>query len=511
VTLISEPNNGDKDVPNDLPSIRTEPKCYPALRIALLTMTALTAVPVAAHAQFFWQNQMYDRPEYDAPPAVAPQASPPRHRPKKVSAGKNNLVAVKEATKPDGPVVIAISIDNQQMKIYDSNGLFAQTPVSTGMRGHSTPMGVFSVLGKEKYHRSNIYSGAPMPYMQRITWSGVAMHAGVLPGYPASHGCIRMPMNFAIRMYGWTRNGARVVIAPGDLSPVDFSHPLLFTRKPEPAQESAVPASVTTAQQSAPVSTPKSDKAAVVGSAAADPAVGAANIAAPSNSNAPVRTADASGSIPDLQPAKGDETKVSKDQTRQADAPSQQTADAKPADPVAPAADAKPSDAKASDAKPFDAKATSDAPAAKAEAPPKKRTGHIAVFISRKEGKIFVRQNFDPLFEAPVTIADGGPLGTHVFTMRADKADPKTYRWSVVTMPARNRADAATSRKKNPDVTSASIASSSPSDALDRITIPNDAMQKIAAVMVPGDSLVVSDLGLGGETGEGTDFIVQLR
>ena len=80
-------------------------------------------------------------------------------------------------------------------------------------------------------HQSNIYSGAPMPYMQRITWSGVAMHAGVLPGYPASHGCIRMPMNFAVKMWGWTRMGARVVITPGELSPESFSHPLLATQK----------------------------------------------------------------------------------------------------------------------------------------------------------------------------------------------------------------------------------------------------------------------------------------
>ena len=73
-------------------------------------------------------------------------------------------------------------------------------------------------------HHSNIYSGAPMPYMQRITWSGVAIHAGVLPGYPASHGCIRMPMAFAVKMWNWTRMGARVVITPGEMTPASFSH-----------------------------------------------------------------------------------------------------------------------------------------------------------------------------------------------------------------------------------------------------------------------------------------------
>ena len=105
------------------------------------------------------------------------------------------------------------------------------------MKGHPTPMGVFSVIQKHKLHHSNIYSGAPMPFMQRITWSGVAMHAGVLPGYPASHGCIRMPMAFAVKMWNWTKMGARVVVTPGEITPASFSHPLLATQKvvPQPA------------------------------------------------------------------------------------------------------------------------------------------------------------------------------------------------------------------------------------------------------------------------------------
>ena len=105
------------------------------------------------------------------------------------------------------------------------------------MKGHSTPMGVFSIIQKHKFHHSNIYSGAPMPYMQRITWSGVAMHAGVLPGYPASHGCIRMPMAFAMKMWNWTRMGARVIVTPGEMTPANFSHPLLVAQKvvPQPA------------------------------------------------------------------------------------------------------------------------------------------------------------------------------------------------------------------------------------------------------------------------------------
>src|SRR5262249_39401560 len=98
-----------------------------------------------------------------------------------------------------------------------------------------------SIIQKHRMHHSNIYSGAPMPYMQRITWSGVAMHQGVLPGYPASHGCIRMPEAFAVKMWNWTKMGARVLVTPGEMTPAPFSHPLLVTQKvaPQPIAEEA--------------------------------------------------------------------------------------------------------------------------------------------------------------------------------------------------------------------------------------------------------------------------------
>jgi hypothetical protein len=186
---------------------------------------------------------------------------------------------------------------------------------------------------------------------------------------------------------------------------------------------------------------------------------------------APIRTADASGTVPLTTSG------------------------------IAPEPD------KANEAKP-------EAAAPATDAKPVKRTGHIAAYISRKEGKIFVRQNFAPLFEAPVTIADGGPLGTHIFTVRAAGNDPKTFQWSVVSLPPRQPAAPAQARKHQRgerERATVEVALPSPSAALDRITIPDDAMQKIAEAAMPGDSLIVSDLGLGGETGLGTDFIVPLR
>ena len=204
-------------------------------RIAVLTAAGAIGFAARADAADFWSD--YD-PAFSQAMPIMPQRARKAHRP----SAKTKAPAW-QAAKPQGPLIIAISISKQIMKIYDANGLFAETPISTGMRGHSTPMGAFSVIQKQKLHHSNIYSGAPMPYMQRITWSGIAIHAGVLPGYPASHGCIRMPTAFAIKMYGWTRMGARVVVTPGEITPASFSHPLLVTRKldPQPVAADAPP------------------------------------------------------------------------------------------------------------------------------------------------------------------------------------------------------------------------------------------------------------------------------
>ena len=208
-------------------------------RIAVLTAAGAIGVASQAEATIYWPDSdlgfSQPAPEIVSPPR---QKRTVRHHSEGRSqkAQKEIEAQGKQAAKPHGPLVIAISINKQNMKIYDANGFFAETPISTGMRGHPTPMGVFSVIAKEKLHHSNIYSGAPMPYMQRITWSGIAIHAGVLPGYPASHGCIRMPMAFAVKMYGWTRMGARVVVTPDEMVPTSFSHPLLVAQKivPQP-------------------------------------------------------------------------------------------------------------------------------------------------------------------------------------------------------------------------------------------------------------------------------------
>ena len=144
------------------------------------------------------------------------------------------------------------------------------------------------------------------------------------------------------------------------------------------------------------------------------------------------------------------------------------------------------------------------------------KPGPIAVFISRKEGKLFVRKGFAPVFDVPVTIAQPEqPLGTHVYTALAVNEDNATLRWTVVTVPNNTAAAAKkpqAGKKGEPVVAGApTLPPSTAAGALDRITIPEEALDRIAELMSPGASLVISDQGLGGETGNGTDFIVLTR
>jgi hypothetical protein len=126
-----------------------------------------------------------------------------------------------------------VSIKTQQVTFYDADGWILRAPVSTGTTGRETPAGVFAVVEKDKDHRSTLYDDAEMPNMQRITWNGIALHGGPLPGYAASHGCVRMPFGFAEKLFDKTRIGMRVIISPNDAAPVEFSHKALFVPNAE--------------------------------------------------------------------------------------------------------------------------------------------------------------------------------------------------------------------------------------------------------------------------------------
>src|ERR1700723_407440 len=129
------------------------------------------------------------------------------------------------------PIMAIVSIKSQQETFYDADGWILRAPVSTGTTGRETPAGVFAVLEKNKEHHSSLYDDASMPNMLRITWNGIALHGGPLPGYAASHGCVRMPFDFAAKVFDKAPMGMRVIISPIDAEPVAFSDPSLFVPK----------------------------------------------------------------------------------------------------------------------------------------------------------------------------------------------------------------------------------------------------------------------------------------
>ncbi len=445
---------------------------------------------------------------------------------KDAKSASNKTPAKPVPKEPTGPLIIAVSIGSQRVNVYDNGSPIASAPISSGMKGHLTPMGVFSVIQKDRYHHSNLYSNAPMPYMQRITWSGVALHAGVLPGYPASHGCIRMPESFALRMWGMTHIGARVVVTRNDVAPYEINHPRLValsTRPadPEPAAPPA-PAPVASPSAAAPAaapvvaSTPVTPNAAKPGSGTTTLSTVSASTVSASTSGAgavariPAQPLiDGSGNplagvakvepvslrsaaIPPLVPAP---------RVAPAPAPSEQSADLRPtlamfaANEPVPIPSAKPTDAGV-------------------------RAGAISLFVSRKTGKLYVRKGFEPMFDTPVTIARPEvPFGTHVFTAGRPTDGAPGLRWLAVSIPNERASDAEVSarpksrgaREERPAAPSSDGLRRSASEALDRIDLPPDVLARITPYMAAGASLLISDQGLGEETGKETDFIVVTR
>ena len=426
---------------------------------------------------------------------------------------------------PKGPLQLIVNISTQKVTLYSNGVRVAQGPVSTGVPGHPTPRGVFSIIEKDRYHHSNIYSGAPMPFMQRITWSGVAIHEGVLPGHPASHGCIRTSHDFAQKLWPITKLGVRFIVTRHDVEPADFEHPKLFAPKQKPAdriaqnESGAVGTFALIKLAQAPAQS-QSDAAGLPGgkSDTSESAAEAIEQAKPaedvkrSQDDTTVEIRDerlnTTGTIEAPQPVST--PSIPTELRKSVDVPAEQTAEVAPAAaaPLAPAADeiAKPAPT-VDPAKPM-------APWRKSADQPVKRVGQVAVFVSRKEKKIFVRQGMVPMFEMPIAIeAPDTPLGTHVFTALG-MTDDGAMRWNVMTIPTDGSILESEGRRRfrePPKIIYSSKPPSTAAQALNRIQFPQEALDRISELLTPGSSLVISDEGLGRETGRGTEFIVLLR
>jgi hypothetical protein len=294
------------------------------------------------------------------------------------------------------------------------------------------------------------------------------MHQGVVPNHPASHGCIRLPPDFARRLWGITRVGARVIIAQDDVALTEISSKRLFTALPQAVAQANEPAKVriaTTAVTDAPLK--GSIDASMREEARIEEAIDRMVQAGAAEFDAPVATA--AGPVADAPPRLFE--------------------------------------------KPAMAEAAKD---------PMLRPGPISVYISRKLAKLFVRKGFTEVFEAPVTIArPDEPIGTYVFTA-LEGHDDGTMRWNVASLSTERvvksgkyqmtytpRGEKLRKELVAPEYEV--LSARDPEGALDRISIPEDALARISALMTPGASLIISDLGMSHETGKGTDFIVLTR
>ena len=389
------------------------------------------------------------------------------HEPKAADRGSKEPVS----DIPKGPQQIFISINQQKLHFYSNGVHVADTSIATGVAAHPTPFGVFSIIQKQVFHRSNIYSNAPMPFMQRITWSGVAMHEGKDIGHPASHGCIRMPHDFAVRLYHLTKLNTRVIIARAELRPVEFADSHLFVHKEKPPE----------------IAAPVANEIEPVVAKPAELAVHTNTLTPPVQSDVvtPQAAAPAIKSSPKAESA----------------VPG---ADAGAAGAAAPPASPRPADlAKGASAK----------------------KNPISIFVSRKRQRLYIRQDFEPLFDVPVTIAEPeSPLGTHVFTaLEFTGSEHTILRWNVVSLPGeppkrvryveerRDRHGRVRLREIEEERASDTRPPQSPAQVLARIEISPEVSEAIAQMIGPGSALIVSDQGLGDETGEGTDFDVVTR
>ncbi len=502
---------------------------------------------------------------------------------------------------PKGPLTVIVSTDRQRVSVWSADGKVVEAPVSTGRTGYETPHGIFSVLGKETMHYSNLYDDAPMPFMQRLTWSGVALHAGNLPGYPASHGCVRLNHGFSQKLFGLTSVGTRVLVVDEDVTPQPISHPRLFTPLPsgpivtgraEPAEPGfVVPSrlggpvaettvgimeqtSATTTVASTSDAVPParrsrdviaSERAAALASAAANAKVAEARVKelAPAAKTAAVaafeamkalrvahiardrlagdvkrvedRIAAAKAELRGLERLRertGNDAAIEKAALREAaieerlaslsdELAAAQAAVAAHAATLAEATqrsqqlEREKAGAAGALKGALEAQAVSKTRVEQLTREQANRNKPITVLISRKTGKLSVRQGFEDIFETAVEIANrDAPLGTHLYTASAKPGSSDELRWHVVTLqggreaPLRSRKSR---RAVHVEATAVALEPTTALRALDRINIPAEAQEKVAELVKPGSSLIITDNGPSRETGKGTDFIVLTR
>lgn len=359
---------------------------------------------------------------------------------------------------------VIVSRDLQRMKVYRGGKVIAESKVSSGKRGHTTPTGIFTILQKNRRHYSNLYNNAPMPNMQRLTWSGYALHgSGHVPNYPASHGCVRLPKGFASKLFKMTRYGGHVVISGGEVAPQPLWHSFLPIRQVEEKQiVAAIESDTVTDVPTTPVKEPKSELPLRI------------FITRNGIENLVLETQKL---LNELGWNAGDEDGFMGQNTRAA-------------------------------IKRFQLISGLDQTGAVS----KELLQRLYTVTGRGEiptGKLYVRQKQRPLFEAPIVIKDAEkPLGAHLITLSSWEKNGMAARWSSVTLA--DKISEREAKRLGVEVSDEGQERVSVTETLDRIVMPREVRSRLEELLKPNSSITISDKGFSRETsrGKGTDFIV---
>lgn len=562
-----------------------------SIAVAICTAGSIASFTDEAQARMF---NNYDFFDYTPKKAKKKKKRPQPVRqeiadPTEVGATKKSKKAFKSDPDNTDPVQVVVSLKHQKAKVFKGSELVATTRISSGKRGHSTPTGVFSIIQKNRRHYSNIYNNAPMPYMQRITWSGFALHAGVIPGYPASHGCVRLPHRFARKLFSYTNMGAHIVISNGEKSsyPKPIAHKNLVNPIPK-IDESVAPYAENEedAQNGHLIKTSALVKTAIVANqeeSAIEPVAVVAvkrdkeDIVIPSHImrlqgrtriNAVQQLLNHLGydvGRPDSDLGPSTRTQIRKYQrdnglrvtgkitpeffeTLYKDADREDIALGRnPNDPAHAASLKKPLRIMITKRPEMEKvkdvqnilrflgyfKGHTDGHVGKATRAAIKRfqydfmmkeNGRLSEEVVTRlynhanwdepaAGHLYIRQDFKDIFDAPIEISDAEQrLGTHIFTAMDFAQTDSEVRWLGQTLqsPAKKAKKRWNKRKKRFDIVRPAqpAATRSAEETLDRITLSNGVKQKIASLLTPGSSMIVTDGRWKKETGIGTDFIV---
>lgn len=388
------------------------------------------------------------------------------------------------ALSAEGPLQIFVSKADQSLTVYDGDRIVATSKVSTGKPGHTTPSGIFSILEKRKHHESNLYSNAPMPFMQRLTWSGIALHEGKVPNHPASHGCVRLPNGFAKTLFSMTERGAHVIITDAPVTPRPVTHTTLFTPR-LPIDDGGLLSDV----ELRPGRVEAALKPVEVAMNAVPPRTGAETkltIEEPPPLRILITRRTQRDMAFDVQRLLN---KLGFDAGLPDGLLGSQTISAIKA--------FKEKHAVAKDgeilSKPFLAALYTQAGE---DHPPM--------------GQLMIRQKFSPLFSAPVDIQEPEKaLGTHFIEATDVDRFKRKADWRGVTLD--DHLPAPTQKRLGITIPADDPAVFTAEAALSRIVIPDDLRARIETMLSEGSSITISDSGLGPETGDGTDFITVTR